>query len=202
MRHRSGRSPRQPRSRASSPRTRKDLIAIMADHGVPYVATVNLAYLDDFEKKDQNGRRNLGVPLYRDFYALCPGHKVSSASIIDMSRKMVKSRMWPLVEITDHGRKWDLPIPGETIPVEEVLKSQGRFRVAKDYSLIEEVVDDRLAEDPFPMSFSCRVHPSPVRKVRPGHCGSGIYRFSGFQGPGSPGPWESTRRCCGSIFPD
>jgi pyruvate/2-oxoacid:ferredoxin oxidoreductase beta subunit len=60
-----------------------------------------------------------------------------------MSRKMVQSRMWPLVEITDQGRKWELRVPDETIPVEEVLKSQGRFRAAEDYSLIEEVVNDR-----------------------------------------------------------
>lgn len=121
----------------------KDLISIMADHGVPYVATVNLAYLDDFERKITTAAAIPGFRYVEIFIPCAPGHKISSASIIDISRKMVRSRMWPLVEITDRGRNWDLSIPEQMISVEEALRSQGRFRASENYSLIQEAVEER-----------------------------------------------------------
>jgi len=128
---------------SGKPERPKDLISIMADHEVPYVATVNLAYFDDFERKVRMAAGISGFRYVEIFIPCAPGHKVPSSSIIEMSRKMVKSRMWPLVEITDYGRKWDLWVPGETIPVEEALKSQGRFRATEDYTPIQEAVEER-----------------------------------------------------------
>ncbi len=64
----------------------------MADHGVPYVATVNLAYLDDFERKIRTAAGIKGFRYIEIFVPCAPGHKVASASIIDMSRKMVQSQ--------------------------------------------------------------------------------------------------------------
>lgn len=125
------------------PEKPKDLVAILADHGVPYVATANLAYFDDFERKVRTAAQMTGFRYIEIFIPCAPGHKVTSSSIIDLSRKMVKSRLWPLMEITDQGRRWELYVPEETIPLEDVLRSQGRFRTLDDYSLIREAVEER-----------------------------------------------------------
>lgn len=125
------------------PEKPKDLVAILADHGIPYVATANLAYFDDFERKVRTAAQMTGFRYIEIFIPCAPGHKVASSSIIDLSRKMVKSKLWPLVEVTDYGQRWKLYVPEETIPIEEVLKGQGRFRALKDYAPIRKAVEER-----------------------------------------------------------
>jgi len=128
---------------SGKPEKPKDLVAILADHGIPYVATANLAYFDDFERKVRTAAQMTGFRYIEIFIPCAPGHKVTSSSIIDLSRKMVKSRLWPLVEVTDYGQRWELHVPEETIPIEEVLKGQGRFRALEDYSPIRKAVEER-----------------------------------------------------------
>ena len=128
---------------SGKPEKPKDLVAILADHGVPYVATANLAYFEDFERKVRTAAQMTGFRYIEIFIPCAPGHKVTSSSIIDLSRKMVKSRLWPLVEVTDYGQRWELRVPEETIPIEEVLKDQGRFRALEDYSPIRKAVEER-----------------------------------------------------------
>jgi pyruvate/2-oxoacid:ferredoxin oxidoreductase beta subunit/pyruvate/2-oxoacid:ferredoxin oxidoreductase alpha subunit len=121
----------------------KDMITLMADHGIPYVATANLAYLDDLERKVRRASEISGFRYLEIFIPCVPGHKIPSSSGIEMSRQMVRSKIWPLLETTENGQRWDLWEPEEIISVEEALKSQGRFQDKVDYSPLQKEVDER-----------------------------------------------------------
>ena len=54
-----------------------------------------------------------------------------------------QARIWPLVEITEHGQKWELRVPEKKLPGEESLKNQGRFRNVDNPLSIQQEVDAR-----------------------------------------------------------
>ncbi|MBI4392947.1 MAG: pyruvate synthase subunit beta [Euryarchaeota archaeon] len=105
---------------------KKDMPAIMAAHGIPYVATLNPSFPEDFVAKAQKAARIRGM-RYLHILADCPtGWKHDPSLMVKVGRLATQSNVWPLYEVED-GR-WRLTrVPQKPVPVPEYLREQGRF---------------------------------------------------------------------------
>ena len=107
---------------------KKDLTAIVAAHNVPYAAqTAFSGNMKDLHEKAYKAIYTEGAN-FLNVLSPCPrGWKYNAENIAEISRLAVETCVWPLYEI-DHG-KWRLTyMPKKKLPVEEFLRSQGRFR--------------------------------------------------------------------------
>lgn len=108
---------------------KKPVPLIFAAHGV-YVATANIAYPQDYIKKVQKALQMKG-PSYIQVYSPCPtGWKYPTGMTIEVAKKAFETRITPLYEIED-GILSFYRKPSKTVPVEEYLKMEGRFKHLK-----------------------------------------------------------------------
>jgi len=113
---------------APKPQKKKDIVAIMAAHDVPYAATASIAYPEDFMAKLTKAKSIRGTKFLH-VYASCPtGWRHASELSVEVARRAVKSRVFPLYEVTD-GENWQLSPMPEKEPIDTYLKMQGRFKV-------------------------------------------------------------------------
>jgi pyruvate/2-oxoacid:ferredoxin oxidoreductase beta subunit len=108
-------------------RPKKDLLAIMAAHGIPYAATASIAFPDDLAGKIARARSIKGTRFLHVLAPCPPGWKIPSEKVINAARLAVMSRVFPLVEVL-HGTDWRITLDPGRVPLEEYLKGQGRFR--------------------------------------------------------------------------
>ncbi len=106
---------------------RKDLTAIMAAHGIPYVAQAAPSKWRDLMKKTRKAV-NCGGPAFMNVLASCNrGWRHGTDETVEVTQLGVDTCYWPLFEVEDG--EWRLTYkPKEKLPVEEWLKRQGRFR--------------------------------------------------------------------------
>lgn len=107
---------------------KKDLTAIVAAHGAPYVAqTTFVGNFKDFHEKARRAIYTEG-PAFVNVLAPCPrGWQYDSSDLALICKMAVDTCVWPMYEI-DHGQ-WRLTYePKHKLPVEEFMKLQGRFR--------------------------------------------------------------------------
>lgn len=105
---------------------KKDLPAIIAAHGVPYVATASVAYYQDLEKKVRKAMTFHG-PRYIQIDTPCPSvWGFPSDRTMEVGRLAVQSGLVPLIEI-ESGRVTKAR-KIKKIPVEDYLRSQKRFQ--------------------------------------------------------------------------
>ena len=127
---------------------KKDIIGIMAAHGIPYIATASVAYPEDMVKKFKKAREIKGTRFIHVF-APCPaGWKSRPEDSIKLARLAVQTGYFPLFEI-ENGEKWTLNLKvKERKPIAEYLKLQGRFRHLKEeeIEMIQKEVDERWAK--------------------------------------------------------
>ena len=123
---------------------KKDLTAIVAAHGIPYVAQSAPHNPRDLMRKVQKAVEVNG-PSFINVLSPCPrGWRYEPAQSLEMCRLAVETCVWPLYEIED-GKLTINSKPKEKKPVREWLKSQGRFRhlfSPKNEHLIEEIQQD------------------------------------------------------------
>ncbi len=126
---------------------KKDMLAIMAAHRIPYLATATIAYpLDLLEKV----RKAKGVRGFRFLHVLSPcppGWKYADDETIELAHLAVACRVFPLVEV-EAGQRWRLTLdPSPPEPVTPYLRRQGRFRhLTEDQeAYIQREVDARWA---------------------------------------------------------
>jgi len=106
---------------------KKDLPAIMAAHGAPYVATASVAYLKDLQKKIKKAMTYHG-PRYLQIDSTCPSvWGFPSDRTLEVARLGVQSGLVPLFEM-EEGRLTRVRKIKEKTPVEDYLKTQKRFR--------------------------------------------------------------------------
>jgi pyruvate ferredoxin oxidoreductase beta subunit/2-oxoisovalerate ferredoxin oxidoreductase beta subunit len=111
---------------------KKNMIDIMAAHSIPYIATASTAYPHDFMRKIAKANTFRGTK-YIQIFAPCPtGWKLAPELSVKMARLAVTSKMYPLLEITDHGQKLEVWKDFEPTPIAEYMKAQGRFRHLSD----------------------------------------------------------------------
>jgi pyruvate/2-oxoacid:ferredoxin oxidoreductase beta subunit len=106
---------------------KKDLVSIMAAHGVPYVATATVGYPDDLTAKITRAKQMTGLRLVHLLAPCPPGWRIDSEQAIRHARLAVAAHVFPLLEVVD-GRQWRLTVRPKDVPLEEYLKGQGRFR--------------------------------------------------------------------------
>ena len=122
---------------------KKDIMAIMADHRIPYAATATIAYPEDFFRKMEKAKRIQGTRFIHLLSPCPPGWRIPSELTIRISRLAVRSRVFPLYDI-ENGRSYTLQEESHVVPIKEYLKPQGRFSHLKDQEIerIQERVDD------------------------------------------------------------
>lgn len=124
-------------------RPKKNLLAIIAAHGIPYVATTSVAYPDDVARKFKKAKSIRGTKFIHIF-APCPtGWKSAPELSVKLARLAVETRIFPLLEITG-GTRYEVKKDFSARPVKEYLTLQGRFANLKeeDIAKIQAVTDE------------------------------------------------------------
>ncbi len=106
---------------------RKDLTAILVAHNIPYAAqTTFFNGFRDLHTKSRKAIYKKG-PSFLNVLSPCPtGWKYETDDIMEICRLAVETNYWPLYEVEDG--KWTLNYePKHRLPIEDFLKTQGRF---------------------------------------------------------------------------
>jgi len=108
---------------------KKDILAIMLAHRIPYLASVSLAHAEDTRRKMEHALDTRGF-RFLHVLAPCPtGWKSEPADSIDLIRLAVKSGLFPVLEAHDGG-DFVVNIEPEmsSEALERYLSLQGRFK--------------------------------------------------------------------------
>ena len=112
---------------APKPQKKKDIVAIMAAHGVPYTATASIAYPDDLIAKLKKAKSIRGTKFLHIF-ASCPtGWRHESDLAVEVAAEAVACRVFPLYEVYE-GERWQLSDMPDKVGTDEYLNYQGRFK--------------------------------------------------------------------------
>jgi pyruvate ferredoxin oxidoreductase beta subunit/2-oxoisovalerate ferredoxin oxidoreductase beta subunit len=106
---------------------KKDMLAILAAHHIPYAATASVAYPADLVDKVTKARGIRGTRFIHILSPCPPGWKTSDEETIDLARMAVLTRVFPLVEV-ENGSTWRFTMDHPGDPVEPYIRRQGRFR--------------------------------------------------------------------------
>ena len=105
---------------------KKDVMAIMAAHGVPYAATLSLAHRDDFMRKLAVAQTTRGFRFLL-LLSPCPaGWKSEPADTVELSRLAVACGIFPLYEVFN-GRRYRINARADGTPLEDSYALQKRF---------------------------------------------------------------------------
>ncbi len=108
-------------------RPKKNMPAIIAAHGSPYVATTSLAYGKDMIAKVKKATETPG-PTYIHCHAPCTtGWGFDTSKTVEVAQMAVKTGLWPLFEM-ENGEITKVRKIGKAAPVEDYLKMQSRFK--------------------------------------------------------------------------
>lgn len=108
-------------------RPKKDIIKIMAAHGIPYAATATVGYPDDLIEKFTRARQIKGFRFFHLLTPCPPGWGIDSEQTVNLSRLAVESNLFPLYEVRD-GIVYELSYcPPQAVPLTEYLAPQRRF---------------------------------------------------------------------------
>ena len=123
---------------------KKDMVSILAAHGIPYIATASVAYPVDLVEKVEKARTIRGTRFIHILAPCPPGWKTQNDETIDLARQAVQTRVFPLFEI-ENGRDWRLTVDHAGDPVGPYIRRQARFKHLTDeqLGLIQKDVDDR-----------------------------------------------------------
>ena len=110
-------------------RPKKNMMKIMVAHDIPYAATANTSYPEDFVNKVKKAKDTYGTK-YIQILAPCPaGWKYPSEKTIKLGKLAFETCIYPLYEVIED--KYIVKKPAQKRPVEEYLQAQGRFRHLK-----------------------------------------------------------------------
>ncbi len=120
---------------------KKDIMAMMVAHRIPYAATLSVAHRDDFLRKIHLARK---TPGFRFLHMLSPcptGWKSEPDESIDLIRYAVGSGLFPLYEVFD-GRRYRLNAKPDGTPLDEYATRQRRYTGAHvDLDALQDSVD-------------------------------------------------------------
>jgi pyruvate ferredoxin oxidoreductase beta subunit/2-oxoisovalerate ferredoxin oxidoreductase beta subunit len=106
---------------------KKDIMAIMAAHRIPYAATLSIGHREDFLRKIRYAR---SVKGFRFLLMLSPcptGWKSEPDQSTELIEIAVRSGLFPLYEVFD-GRRYRINQRPDSTSLEPYLKQQRRFR--------------------------------------------------------------------------
>lgn len=120
---------------------KKDLMAVIVAHHVPYVAQSAIGFWNDYITKVQKALDSPG-PAFINVLAPCRlGWPHDPAQTAELGRIAAKTCSWPLFEVV-HGKYTISYKPKQKLPITEWLKVQGRFKHLfrpENKQLIEEI---------------------------------------------------------------
>jgi pyruvate/2-oxoacid:ferredoxin oxidoreductase beta subunit len=122
---------------------KKNIVEILAAHGIPYAATASIAFPEDMLRKFKKARQLKSGSRFLHVYATCPtGWAIPSEKSISIARLAVQSNIFPLYEV-ENGVAYTLNYQGNET-VDTYLKTQGRFNhLSQDeIELIQAMVDE------------------------------------------------------------
>ncbi len=118
---------------------KKNMIAIMAAHKIPYIATAAVAYPEDLVRKVQKALSIKGLKFIQ-IYSPCPtGWKMDPGLTVKITKEALSCRAFNLYEIENGVYKVNMK-PQKT-PLKDYLFKQGRFKHMPD-DLIQELERD------------------------------------------------------------
>ena len=113
-------------------RFKKDLPFIMREHKIPYVATANISYPQDYIQKLRKAQTYEGLKYIHLLSPCPPGWRIPASETVRIGKLAVETGAWVLFEI-ENG-KFRLTGPSVSLveearrkPLEEYLKMQERF---------------------------------------------------------------------------
>ena len=107
---------------------RKDLAQVMAAHDIPYVGqSTLLGNMRDLYEKAEKAIYTPGA-AFLNVMSPCPrGWRYPTEKIMDICKLAVETCDWPLFEVIEG--KWILSYsPKKKLPIEDFLRTQGRFK--------------------------------------------------------------------------
>jgi pyruvate ferredoxin oxidoreductase beta subunit/2-oxoisovalerate ferredoxin oxidoreductase beta subunit len=120
---RGARTTSTPRGKATA---KKDIMAIMAAHGIPYAATASPAHPDDLRAKVARALGHRGTRFLLVTCPCVPGWGIGDDASLELLRLAVESRVVPLYEVEDGTRTRLTHWPAGR-PVGDYLAAQTRF---------------------------------------------------------------------------
>ena len=106
---------------------KKDMVAIMAAHGIPYTATLSIAHPEDFARKMATAL-SMGGMRFLLIHSPCPtGWKSEPGDSIELVRVAVDSGLFQLYEIFD-GKRYRLSVEPTWADPASYFERQRRFR--------------------------------------------------------------------------
>jgi len=127
-------------------RPKKPMPEIALAHGIPYVATASSGFPQDIQKKVKKALSIKG-PKYIQIHAICPlGWRHEAGVAIDIAKLAVETGLYPLIEY-ENGKLVSVR-KIQPKPVEEYLKTQGRFKhllsKPEEVKKIQEIADKNI----------------------------------------------------------
>jgi pyruvate ferredoxin oxidoreductase beta subunit len=129
---------------------KKNMPMIVADHGIPYVAT---ATVDDYRDLQRKVKTALSIegPKYIHVLAPCPlGWAHHGELTVEICRLAKDTGLFPVFEIIDGKMTNVRKIPAK-VPVDEYLKVQGRFKhlykkgvPTEEVAVIQEIANQNI----------------------------------------------------------
>jgi pyruvate/2-oxoacid:ferredoxin oxidoreductase beta subunit len=125
---------------------KKDILAIMAAHRIPYAATACPSFPVDLLDKVRKAKAIRGMRFLHVLAPCPPGWKYADEMSIALGRMAVRNRVFPLLEVED-GERWRFTMDHAGEPIEPYLRMQGRFKHldAAGVARIQADVDARWA---------------------------------------------------------
>lgn len=108
-------------------RQRKDLMEIVAAHGIKYLAQANVANLRDLEMKAKKALETDGPSFLLVFQPCTNLWKFPTSQFVNVGKLAMETNFWPLYEIEDGKYKINY-ISENPKPIEQFLETQGRFK--------------------------------------------------------------------------
>lgn len=120
---------------------KKDMVAIMAAHRIPYAATLSVAHRDDFLRKLRIARETRGFRFLL-MLSPCPiGWKTASDESIELIDLAVRTGLFPLYEVYD-GERYVINARPDGTDLGDYLARQRRYAgVANDFESTRERIE-------------------------------------------------------------
>jgi pyruvate ferredoxin oxidoreductase beta subunit len=106
---------------------KKDIPAIAAAHGVPYIATSTIGFPEDISAKVKKALTFSGPKYIQILVGCVPGWGYESELTVSLSRLAVQSGHYPVFEMENGKITKAIKVPQSPPKVEEYLKPQKRF---------------------------------------------------------------------------
>jgi pyruvate ferredoxin oxidoreductase beta subunit/2-oxoisovalerate ferredoxin oxidoreductase beta subunit len=110
-----------------NPRRKKNIMEIMAAHYNPYSATATIGFPRDLQQKIIKAKSIRGTKFIHMLVPCPTGWRTPTNLSPELSILAVETNVFPLYEV-EHGVRWTINHEPRSMPVEEYLLKQGRYK--------------------------------------------------------------------------